>query len=177
MNELRSGWKAAAVGYTIGLVAGSFVGILPDSSFFNLLSLFGAVYYLYGLWRVSKASQRQEIFTLNLWATLIQLMSIILLGVALGLSGAEGSGFRLSAGILLAGLLVYAGLVYASYLEMRGLTALAEVGGVPLIGRGARWIFVGALLFPVLVGLLVALVGYLMVAVGLWQGPKAESNA
>jgi len=70
--------------------------------------------------------------------------------------------------------LAYAGFVYGAYLEMRGLSALAEVGGVPLLARAGRWVFVGALLLVVLVGILVMFVGYVMVLVGLWRGPSPK---
>lgn len=180
MNDLRSAWQKAAVGYTTGLVAGGVAGIFPQSAFWNLLSFFGLVYFLYGLWQVARASGRREVFALNLWATLIQFASLFLFGLALaptGLATGDLAHFKPSAGAVVMALLAYVGFVYGAYLEMRGLSALAGVGGVPLVARGGRIAFVGALLVPVLVGLLVMLVGYLMVAVGLWQGPRLKADA
>ncbi len=177
MDAIRSAWQAAAVGYTTSLVAGFLSGAFPNSSFLGLLSLFGLAYFLYGLWRVANASGRREVFSLNLWASAIQFASIFLMGMAFLGSGIETGKFTPSAGALLMALLAFLGFVYGAYLEMKGLAALAEVGGVPLIARGGRVVFIGALLTLVLVGLLVMLVGYLMVAVGLWQGPKLKADA
>ncbi len=177
MDALRSAWQAAAVGYTTSLVAGGLAGAFPHSTFLSLLSFFGLFYFLYGLWRLAQASGRRAVFTLNFWATLIQFASLMLLALAVGANGIGAGGFQPSAGALGMAFLAYAGFVYGAYLEMQGLAALAEVGGVPLIAQGGRTVFIGALLTLVLVGLLVMLVGYLMVAVGLWQGPKLKADA
>ncbi len=175
-GALRSGWQAAAVGYTVSLVAGALAGVWPQSSFLNALTFFGLAYFLYGLWRVAKASGRSEVFSLNLWATLIEFSSMVLFGLSL-IPMVGATGFQPAAGPVLLALLAYAGFVYGVYLEMKGLTALAEVGRVPLLAKAARWVFLGALLLPVLVGLLLMLGGYLAVAVALWQGPKLEPDA
>ncbi len=174
--DLRAGWQAAAVGYTVGMIAGTLAGAWPQSAFLNALALFGLLYFLYGLWRVAKASQRPEVFYLNLWATLIEFASMVLFGLAL-IPMVSESGFQLSTGSLLLALLAYAGFVYGVYLEMKGLTALSQVGQVPLLAKAARWVFIGALLAPVLIGLFLMLGGYVAVAVGLWQGPKLRADA
>ena len=177
MDEaLRSGWQAAAVGYTVSLAAGALAGFWPQSSFLNALTFFGLAYFLYGLWHVAKASGRPEVFSLNLWATLIEFSSMVLFGLSL-IPMVDASGLKLSAGPILLALFAYAGFVYGVYLEMKGLTALAEVGRVPLLAKAARWVFIGALLIPIIVGLFLMLGAYLAVAVALWQGPKLEPDA
>jgi len=173
------GWKTAAIGYTVSLAASFLSGVMPSMPFWNALSYFGLVYFLYGLWRVGRASRRMEVFSLNLWATLIQYASMVLFGLAFRpvWERPEALFETLNAGMLLYGFLAYAGFVYGSYLEMKGMAALAEVGRVPLLEKAARWIFWGALLLPLVIGLFVLAGAYLVIAVALWQGPKLEADA
>ncbi|MDW8062725.1 MAG: DUF996 domain-containing protein [Candidatus Caldarchaeum sp.] len=160
------------------------LGIVPSVG--PVLGIVGLILLLLALRYVSTAVQQPPIFQNALYAVIIGIIGTVV-ALALGgatLFGALGGGFMgpvgdelapdlfaLFAGILVAVLVAWIFGVASSFFLRRAFNLTGDALGIKLFKTAGLLVFLGAILTIILVGAIITLVAYVLLAVAFFQIP------
>ncbi|MEM1942664.1 MAG: DUF996 domain-containing protein [Candidatus Caldarchaeum sp.] len=154
-----------------------FLSIVPSIGF--VLSIVGFILVLLALKYISEAVQQGEIFRNALIATVVGIVGAVAGVVAggVGLLAVLGGGAGPSVpnfGLLLTTILISLAVVWvfavvSSFFLRKSLNLVGDTLGIKMFRTAGLLLFIGALLTIVLVGALVALVAYILLAVAFFQ--------
>ncbi|BAJ50030.1 conserved hypothetical protein [Candidatus Caldarchaeum subterraneum] len=152
-----------------------------------VLSIVGFILVLLALKYVSDTVQQPAIFQNALYAVIIGIVgaviAMVLGGAALfaavgpGFGGGFGDGvsgdfFSLLAGVVVALVVVWIFAVVSAFFLRKSLYLTSDVLGVKLFRTGGLLLFLGAILTIILVGFILSLVAYVLLAVAFFQIPQ-----
>ncbi|MEM0337197.1 MAG: DUF996 domain-containing protein [Candidatus Caldarchaeum sp.] len=163
------------------------LAIVPNVG--TVLSIVGFILVLLALKYVADAVQQPAIFQNALYAVIIGIVgavvALVLGGAALfasigggfGFSGGFGDGvsgdlFSLLAGIVVALVVVWIFAVVSALFLRKSLYLTGDVLGVKLFRTAGLLLFLGAILTIILVGFILSLVAYVLLAVAFFQIPQ-----
>lgn len=161
------------VGLIVGLVGGftSFVDI-------GAVGLLGMVLTLIGAYGLSEHYGRRDIFNNMLIATIIGFVGgvvvvLLFLGSLVGMAITNPTAFHdvwPFIGVLIAGwLALWVLVIVSTYFERKAFIALHEASGSDNFEKAAQFLWWGALLFVILVGLIFFLIGAIFAIIGAFE--------
>ncbi len=160
----------------------------------TLAGLAGMILLLISHYNFSKAFEKPPIFNRALLGTIVtvggNLIGFIILGISIGLAvfslegAAEPAGYQeamsliFGSGFAIFGLIiVLAGLIIGAYFYFQSLKDLAEKTGVNLFRTAGLLYFIGAITSIILIGLLVAFVGWIIHIIAYFSIKSEEEEA
>lgn len=182
MTELSSARLIGGIGSILLVLA-----IVPSVG--PVLSIVGFVLVLLALRYISTSVQQPSIFQNALYAVIIGIIGTV---VALVLGGAAffavlGGGFAgpvpgqpepdffsLLAGVLVAVLIAWIFAVASSFFLRKSLNQTADVLGIKLFRTAGLLVLLGAVLTIILVGAIVSIIAYILMAVAFFQIPETR---
>ncbi|MEM1598804.1 MAG: DUF996 domain-containing protein [Pyrobaculum sp.] len=165
--------------FGVGLVL-TIVGGVTSFFDFGAVSLVGLVLTLVGLYFVAEAYSRKDAFYYMLYGVVATFVGVVVLALFVigALVASGGFAFMFDAVGFLVGfwLLFWAVVVVGAYFEKRAFQALGEASGRREFLDAAKFVWWGALLTVVVVGLVLVLVGYVFAIVGAFKLEKPGST-
>lgn len=182
MTELSQARLIGGIGSILLVLA-----IVPSVG--PVLSIVGFILLLLALRYVSRSVQQPAIFQNALYAVVIGIIGAVVAIVVGGatLFAALGGGFTgpvtdgfvpdpfsFIAGILVALLVAWIFAIASSFFLRRAFNQTGDALGIKLFKTAGLLVFIGAILTIVLVGAIISLVAYVLLAVAFFQIPQAE---
>lgn len=169
-------FETAKVLFAVGLIL-ELVGVFVSGADGGLVALLGLVLSLVGIYYLSKHFERPDVFRNYLYSFIAALVGVlVLIGFAVAyffslakLIHPPFDPLSLLLAILPILIVLWVVVVFSAYFLRRAYIGLAEAGGVGHFKTAATLVWIGALTFVILVGLVIALIGQIFAIIGAFE--------
>ncbi len=146
------------------------VGVIPFRTS-TLIGLVGLVLVLIGIKGIGDAFGDDEPFRYYLYSAILRFILVIIV-VALATAMAVSRFVGFGSSIILLFVLFYIAILVPSYFKMKSLQRLSELTETPEFDSAATWIWRGAILTIVLIGVILVIVGWIYQALAFSRMPE-----